>query len=192
MTSWLPLVSSPDGALHFGTINSPWEPVRLRKMSFHVGAVEGTEAGMRIPVQDAWTVSQLNVPPQKVTRTMVETLPHLNDVNIPEASSEAVTVLLGANVLEAILQRDARRGQPGQPVAIITAFGWTLAGSVKSVVKPECLHIMHVHHVLDVDKTLNKQVEDWWRTESRDTSISRRPKRSRDLRKNCQARGRQI
>jgi len=55
-----------------------------------------------------WTVSQLNLPPQKVTRTMVATFPHLNDLNIPEGSSEDITVPLGANMLEAILQRDVR------------------------------------------------------------------------------------
>ena len=62
-----------------------------------------------------------------------------------------MTILLGANVLEAILQHDVRRGRPGQPVAILTAFGWTLAGSVKSIVKPERLHVMHVYRVLNVE-----------------------------------------
>ena len=76
-------------------------------------------------------------------------------------------------MLEAILQRDVRRGQPAQPVAILTAFGWTFAGSVKSVVKPQRLHVMHVHRVLDADETLNKLVEDWWRTESFGTKYER-------------------
>ena len=60
-------VDGENGALHLGTINSPGELVRSRKVSFHAGAVEGTEAGMWIPVQDAWTASQLNLPPQKGT-----------------------------------------------------------------------------------------------------------------------------
>ena len=69
-------------------------------------------------------------------------------------------------MLETILQHDVRDGRPGQPVAILTAFAWTLAGSVESVVKPERLHVMHVHRVLNADESLNKRVEDWWRTES--------------------------
>ena len=32
--------------------------------------------------------------------------------------------------------------------------------------KPERLHVMHVHRVLNVEESLSKQVEDWWRTES--------------------------
>jgi len=131
-----------DSPLQLGTINSSGEPIRSRKVSFHVGAVEGPETGFQITVEEAWTIPQLNLPPQDVT------------------------ILLGANVWEAILQHDVRKGRPGQPVAILTAFGWTLAGSVKSIVKPERLHAMHVHQVLNGEESFSKQVEDWWRTES--------------------------
>ena len=136
-------------------------------MLFHVGAPGGggSEASAQIAVEEAWTVPQLNLPPQKVTRAMIEDFPHLNNLSIPEVNSEDVTVLLGANVLDAI-QRDVRRGRPRQPVAILKASDWTLAGSVKSVVKPECLRVMHVQRVLIAEESLNKQVEDWWRTES--------------------------
>ena len=133
-----------DSPLQLGTINSSGEPIRSRKVSFHVGAVEGPEAGVQITVEEAWTIPQLNLPPQRVTRAMMQDFPHLTDLDIPEVDSEDVTILLGANVLEAILQRDVRRGRSGQPVAILTAFGWTLAGSVKSIVKLERLHVMHV------------------------------------------------
>ena len=168
------------GALHLGTMNSPGEPVRSRKVSFHIGAIEGSATGIQIPIEDAWTVSQLNLPPQKVTHIMMQNFPHLNDLQIPEVSSEDVTVLLGANVLEAILQRDIHRGCPGQPIAILTAFGWTLAGSVKSVVKRECLYVMHVHCVLDAEETINKQVEDWWRMELFGTKYEHVTPRSRE------------
>ena len=161
-----------DSPLQLGTINSSGEPIRSKKVSFHVGAVEGPETGVQITVEEAWTIPQLNLPPQRVTRTMMQDFSHLTDLDIPEVDSEDVTILLGANVLEAILQHDVRRGRPGQPVAILTAFGWTLAGSVKSIVKPERLHVMHVHRVLNVEESLSKQVEDWWRTESCDTPFT--------------------
>ena len=121
-----------DSPLQLGTINSTGNPVRSRKVSFHVGATGGSEASAQIAMEEAWTVPQLNLPPQKVTRAIMQDFPHLNNLSIPEVNSEDVTVLLGANVLEAILQHDVRRGRPGQLVAILTAFGWTLAGSVNS------------------------------------------------------------
>ena len=111
---------------------------------------------------------------------MIQDFPHLTDLDIPEVDSEDVTILLGANVLEAILQHDVRRGRPGQPVAILTAFGWTLAGSVKSIVKPERLHVMHVRRVLNAEESLSKQVEDWWRTESFGTKYEDVTPRSRE------------
>ena len=182
-----------DSPLQLSTINSSGEPIRSRKVSFHVGVVEGPETGVQITVEEAWTIPQLNLPHQRVTRTMMQDFSHLTDLDIPEVDSEEVTILLGANVLEAILQHDVRRGRPGQPVAILTAFGWTLAGSVKSIVKPESLHVMHVHRVLNVEESLSKQLEDWWRTESFGTKYedvtprSREDKRALETRENCEA-----
>ena len=147
-----------DSPLQLGTINWSGEPISSRKVSFHVSGVERPEAGVQIAVEEDWTTPQLNLPPQRVTRTMMQDFPHLTDLEIPEVDSEDATILLGANVLEAKLQRDVRRGRPGQPVAIFTAFGWTLAGSVKSIVKPERLHVMHVHRVLKAEESLTKQV----------------------------------
>lgn len=112
-----------DSRLQLGPINSSGEPVRSRKVLFRVGAIEGPETGVQITVEDACTIRQLNLPPQRVTCTMMEDFPHLTDLCIPEVDSEDVTILLGANVLEVILEHDVRRGHPGQPVAILTAFG---------------------------------------------------------------------
>ena len=137
----------------------------------------------QITVEEAWTIRQLNLSPQRVTRTMMQDFLHQTDLDILEIDSEDVTILLGANVLEAILQHDERRGRPGQPVSILTAFGWTLAGSVKSIVKPERLHVMHVHHVLNAEESLSKQVEDWWRTESFGTKFEDVTPRSREEKK---------
>ena len=89
-----------DSPLQLGTFNLSGEPVRSRKVSFHVGAVEGPETGAQIAVEEAWTIPQLNLPPQRVTRTMMQDFPPLTDLGIPEVDSEDVTILLGANVLE--------------------------------------------------------------------------------------------
>ena len=42
-----------DSPLQLGTINSSGEPIRSRKVSFHVGAVEGPETGVQITVEEA-------------------------------------------------------------------------------------------------------------------------------------------
>ena len=93
-----------DSPLELGTINSSGKPVRSRKVSFYIGATGGSKASAQIAVEEAWTVPQLNLPPQKVTHAMMQDFLVLNNLSIPEVNSEDVTVLLGANVLEAMLQ----------------------------------------------------------------------------------------
>lgn len=46
--------------------------------------------------------------------------------------------------------------------------------------KPERLHVMPVHRVLNVEESLNKPVEDWWRTESFGTKYEDVTPRSRE------------
>ena len=114
---------------------------------------------------------------------MIQDSPYLTDLDIPEVDSEDVTIFQGANVLEAKRQHGVQRGRPEQPVAILTTFGWTLAGSVISIVKPERLHVMHVHRVLNVEESLSKHVEDWWRTESFGTKYEDATPRSREAKR---------
>ena len=79
---------------------------------------------------------------------------------MPEVDSKDVTVLLGTNMLD-VLQREVRRGAPGQPAAIRTAFGWTLTGSVRDFVTSKSLHVMHVHTITSTDDLLHSQKQNW-------------------------------
>ena len=51
--------------LQFGTINSSGELVHSRKVSFNVGAIEGPETGVKITVDEAWTIRQVEPAPAK-------------------------------------------------------------------------------------------------------------------------------
>ena len=57
-----------NGPLQLGTINSSGRPARCAQ----------------IAVEEAWTVPQLNLPPQKVTHPMIQDFPHLNNLSIPK------------------------------------------------------------------------------------------------------------
>ena len=59
-----------------------------RKVSFYVGAVEGPEKGVQITVEEAWAIPQLNLPPQRGTRTVMQDFSHLTDFEIHEVDSE--------------------------------------------------------------------------------------------------------
>ena len=66
-----------------------------------------------IAVEEAWTIPRLNLPSQRVTQPMIDSWPHLKGLDIPLVDSKNVTVLLGANVLDAILHTEVRRGSSG-------------------------------------------------------------------------------
>lgn len=69
-------------------------------------------------------------------------------------------------MLEAILQCEVCRGSPGQPATVLTAFGWMLTGSVKSLVASESLHVILMYTVPSDDALLHRQVQNWERTDS--------------------------
>ena len=179
-------LEGPSSLLNIGTINLSQEARPSRQVSFTISATgEGSDAPV-IPVEQAWTVPHLNLPSQRVTRSMIQSWPHLQSLSIPEVDSRDVTILLGANALDAILHQEARRGAPGQPVAVHTAFGWTFKGSVKGVVPPERLHVMLTHRVPTKNDLLNQQLQNWWRTDSFGTKYQRETPRSGEDKKAVQ------
>lgn len=111
---------------------------------------------------------------------MIDSWPHLKGLDIPLVDSKNVTVLLGANVLDAILHTEVRRGAKGQPVAVNTALGWTLTGAVKGFVPPERLHVMLIQRVPTTDDLPNQQLQNWWRTDSFGTKYQHEPPRTRE------------
>ena len=120
------------------------------------------------------SISRLNLPEQKVTDSMIQSWPHLANLKIPEVNSKDVTMLLGANLVEAILHHEVRKGARGHPAAVLTASGWTLTGCIRSFVTEEQRRIMHVHHVQTSDDLLQRQMQDWWRTDTFGTNIVKR------------------
>ncbi len=54
--------------------------------------------------------------------------PHLKEIDIPEASSCDVSLLIGSDCLDIILPTETRCGPRGTPVGIRTKLGWTITG----------------------------------------------------------------
>ena len=71
-------------------------------------------------------------------RTIGNTGNILRDCQSEILLRKKIELLLGANVLEAVLQQEVRVGRPGQPVGVRTAFGWALTDSVSDFV-PETI-----------------------------------------------------
>ena len=140
-----------------------------RRVQLELSPLAATEDKNRlICVPEAYSVKKVNVRTPSISSKCKAKWKHLEDLALPDCTKGDVEILLGANVLEAILQREARVGQAGEPVAIRTAFGWSLTGSVS------CFAPSHMREVMFLstssqqkqDEDLSTSLKEWWSTEA--------------------------
>ncbi|XP_043225032.1 uncharacterized protein LOC122383037 isoform X1 [Amphibalanus amphitrite] len=124
-------------------------------------------SGDQVPIEvsEAFSVPRLNVKPPQISANQRCRWEHTLDLDIPDYRGVEIKLLLGANVIEAVIQQEVRIGRPGQPVAVRTAFGWTLTGTVKGLVPGPLRHVMFIRKA-PVEHDLTSAIEDWWKTES--------------------------
>ena len=132
-----------------------------------------------IEVPEAFSVPLINVNPPQVTAEQKAKWKHVSDLNIPDYKNVEIKLLLGANVLEAILQEEARVGGSGQPVAVKTAFGWTLTGTIRGLVPGRHREVMFIRKS-SVDHELTTAVEEWWTTESFGVKVNHQTAKSQN------------
>ncbi|XP_043211906.1 uncharacterized protein LOC122376197, partial [Amphibalanus amphitrite] len=136
----------------------------------------------RIVVPEVWSVPSLNVAPPSVSSKQLRSWKHLQDLDLQQYNGAHVELLLGANILEAVLQREVRVGGPGMPVAIRTDFGWTLTGSISTLIPSTMRQVMFVRQRAPEDalEGLQELVQDWWTTEAFGTMINSSDARSQE------------
>ena len=136
--------------------------------------------GGYIEIPEAWSVPSLNVTAPTVTTRQLRRCDHLRGLKFPQYDGGRVKLLLGGNVLEAILQKEARVGQPNQPAAVRTEFGWTMTGSVSALVPSSLRHVMFLRRDARYDDDLTAMVKEWWSTESFGTKYDKPAPQSRE------------
>ena len=153
-------------------------PQRSQKIVLQLSPLLG-ETSQQISVTEAFSVPNINIRTPVISSRDRSTWKHLLGLPIPDCSSGQVELLLGANVLEAVIQREVRVGRPGQPVAIRTAFGWTLTGAVSDLVSGASKEVMLIERV-DPEEQLMETVQHWWTTESFGTKFAVDGRRSKE------------
>ena len=116
----------------------------------------------RIMVPEAWSVATLKVSRPPVSQEQLDSWTHLRGLEIPNCSDMTVELLLGANVTEAVIQHEVRVGQPGQPIAVRTAFGWAMTGLVSEAPKAsrQVMFVKKGQHVSGGGRKDRKDSED--------------------------------
>ena len=137
---------------------------RSKKFQLRLRPLTG-EDDEEILVSEAFSVPGVNIRTPTISARDMSRWKHLQDLPIPDCTQGKIEVLLGANVLEAVLQKEVRVGDVGQPVAIRTAFGWTITGSVTDFIPETTREVMCIEHT-DGDEQLVEIIRQWWATES--------------------------
>ena len=131
----------------------------------------------RIEVPEAFSVPRINVQPPHISAEQKAKWKHVSDLSIPDYQNVEIKLLLGANVLEAVLQQEARVGGPGQPAAVKTAFGWTLTGTIRGLVPGRCREVMFIRKGSE-DSELSAAVKEWWTTETFGVKVNQQTAKS--------------
>ena len=147
-----------------GTTQSSFR-VQLTVSPLSADAKEG-----RIVVPEVWSVPKLNVAVPRVNNRMIHSWKHLQGLDLRQYSGVQVELLLGANILEAVVQREARVGGPGQLVAVRTDFGWTLTGSISTLMPCTTRKVMFVRRPPSEDERLSETAQE--RRTEEDTAVN--------------------
>ncbi|XP_043241080.1 uncharacterized protein LOC122391342 [Amphibalanus amphitrite] len=142
-----------------------------------VAAADGEE---RLTVPEVFSVKKLNLRPQRIDWREKHNWKHLAGISIPDTNGRPVELLLGANVLEAMLQKEVRVGPPGQPTAIRTHLGWCLTGNVQQLLLVGAREVLHIRTERSDRDSLSEMMEDWWSTEAYGTRFDFKAPRSAD------------
>ena len=137
IAQYLNLRGEPD-VLNLGTIKDKPENIPVECIqNLEIGSQDNK---FRAIVEEVEVVpaARLNMPgrPRLADMNDPDLHTHLDDIDIAPIRPDQITMLIGANVPEAVLNTRVRRGGNHQPLAVETVFGWTLFGPAATSSSP--------------------------------------------------------
>ena len=145
--------------LPLGTVIDDARDLLVPEVSLDVSAVDGDES---FPIEEAYILptEKFKMPAQPCPPDLSEAYTHLEGIDVVPVSPNQITILIGANVPEAHLQLEVRKGSRNQPWAINTPFGWTLFGT--SAATAEGLHGSFHSMCTTLNEVIHPMVEGLW------------------------------
>ena len=112
-------------------------------------------------IPELWTVNtEFQCPAQHIGEN--ENCDHLQGLEFPDIEHGEIKLLIDGNVPQAHIQSEVRVGQPNQPIAVQTLFGWSLMGAINRESDTAQVNI----NLISAAEKLHNQVQNFWLTES--------------------------
>jgi hypothetical protein len=115
-----------DKKVNIGTINKT-DPLVVPEVSLQVSPKDGSRM---FEIKSAYVrpASQFNMPARPSFTDCIDAYKRLDGIEFDAVNPSEISILIGANVPEAVLMKGFRFGSKNQPLAVDTPFGWTLFG----------------------------------------------------------------
>ncbi|XP_044170564.1 uncharacterized protein LOC122954581 [Acropora millepora] len=142
--------------------------IKLGQANVQVKAVDNHE-DRTLTIENVKVIDNLTI-----TTTRARDLsqwPHLKDLKIPDVEDNQVTMLIGANVPEAQVHEECRRGRSGEPYAVRTVLGWAVLGPV-NVANGSSSQVANVNFVKYGDELSDQQMRQFLRLDDIDMNRS--------------------
>ena len=124
----------------------------------------------------AWSLPKICQPVETVPWPEIKTKwKHLENVNLKAVGGE-IDILLGVDHADLLVPLDVKMGEPREPVAKRTTFGWMAAGPIGNPRRD-----IHSHHVARAEsEPLDVAFKQFWDSESFGTKTTNKPHYSND------------
>ena len=137
------------------TVAAPCITTSTKVVSFILYSLDGTES---LSMSNVFVVEE--IPFTYSHCKDLCTYPHLSDVPISHVYPPAkVDLLIGQDNSEALVPLQVLKGNPGDPVSVLTKFGWTL-NSVVPGSSPDCVVSNFVHTPIDAKVEVLSDIAD--------------------------------
>ena len=151
-----------------GTVMDKGQTTKIKEVEFELTSMDGQFV---CKVSGAYTLEKtnFNVPGQILPPDFGkhERWNYVKGCNIESVSKDKITLLVGADIPNALWSIEVKRGPPGLPFATKTPFGWALIGVLKKFSSDGEKIVKTVGHLkIKKEKELEQLIEQFWKTET--------------------------
>ena len=110
--------------VNMGTINET-QAIATPEVALEVSNMDGSK---KFEVESAYVRPnhRFNMPARPSFTDRIDAFKHLEGIDFHAVEPKDISILIGANVPEAVITTNQRFGSKNQPLAVETPFGWTL------------------------------------------------------------------